>query len=302
MIAAGELGVFRSVAVECPTCRYPVPAEWSMCRRCGAPLHSVQETTRVAVPSTMHRKRNGIGLATQQSPAAQSSLAAVAAAARNGPHDTLLPGALPRPDNLLPRPTRSAPTPPPAPTPSRESTRRPKAKRTRRGRRKRAPLGTRVSTSARKHWRRILVLLVVGVALTMSLIAAWPVVFSTDNHPNIAPSSAAQELVATGVLRTVVGGGRSLYAPRNSFAQVTPTVLSAYSYRVPVVGPKTVAHIGTVSLQVNSPAVLTLATPVQGGRCVFARDEPTKARTLFLTVRTASCRASAAPTRGWKRR
>jgi len=281
-----------------------------MCRRCGAPLNTARETARVAVPATLQRKQNGIGTGLAPPPAQsrQSHLAAVAAAARNGPPDTLLPGALPRPDNLIPRATRSksasaaAPAAPTASTPT-KLVRPPKAKRVRRGRRKRAPLGQRILTTARKNWRRLLVLAIVAVALTMSLVAAWPVVFSTDTHAKAAPSSAAQELVATGVLRTVVGGARSLYAPHNSFASVTPPILSAYSYRVPVVGPTKSAHIGTVSMKVNGPKVLTLATPAQGGRCVYARDEPTKARTLFVTVHAAkTCRAAAAPKRGWKTR
>ena len=148
----------------------------------------------------------------------------------------------------------------------------------------------------------MLVLVVVAAALTMSLIAVWPVVFSTKSNASFAPSSAAQEKVATAVLRTVVGGGRTLYAPHQSFARVTPAALSASAYRVPVVGPDTATRSGTVSMRVTSAKVLTLATPADAERCVFARDEPAGAGTRFVTVRTGTCRASAAPARGWAKR
>jgi hypothetical protein len=155
---------------------------------------------------------------------------------------------------------------------------------------------------ARKHWRRIIVVPVVGAAFAVSLHAAWPVVFSTDSPPSFAPSAAAQESVATGLLRTVVGGGRTLYAPGKTFPALTPSALSSFSYNVPVVGAKTVARIGSVSMRLNGARTLTLATPADSQRCVFARDEPAKARTLFVTLRTTDCRASAAPTTGWRSR
>jgi hypothetical protein len=267
-----------------------------MCRRCGAPLHNEVENTRLTVPSALQRRRSGVAVTTPAPPPASSAraaspLAAVEAAARNGPPDTLLPGTGARPDNLLPE---SKPRVRPQPT-----ARTPRIKR---GRRIRPPLPARLWTLARRHWRHVLVVLVVAVALTMSLAAVWPVVFSTQSNASFAPSSAAQEKVAVAVLRTVVGGGRMLYAQRQSFARVTPATLSASAYRVPVVAANTKARSGTVSMGVTSAKVLTLATPADAKRCVFARDEPAGAGTRFVTVRTGTCRASAAPAQGWAKR
>jgi hypothetical protein len=198
------------------------------------------------------------------------------------PPDTLLPGAMPRPDNLLPRATRSAPVQRPLPAQVRTGMR------------------PRVAAFAKAQRRHVLAIVIVGVALTMSLIAAWPVVFSGDTPS--AATNAADQARATGLLRTVVGGGRTLFAPRHSFAQVSPSALRARSHNVPVVAAAARARAGEVSMRVTSPGVLTLATPADTKRCVFARDEPAKSGTQFVTIRTADCRAASAPTQGWSPR
>jgi hypothetical protein len=271
--------------VECPTCRYPVLAEWPQCRRCGAALHNEPEATRVRIPSTLARRRSAAGVATN-SPAptrTTRSVAAVAEAAFRSPApDTLLPGALPRPDNLLPRPPRSTPAQPMMPA--------------------RARTLARVEALARKQWRHLVVIVVVGGALTMGLVALWPVVFGSDK-PSAASRTAQQEQVrATRLLSTVVGGARSLFASGHSFAQVSSSALRARSHNVPIVASTTKARPGVVSMRVTSAAVLTLATPADAQRCVFARDEPDKAGTQFVTIRTADCRAASAPAAGWSPR
>jgi hypothetical protein len=230
-----------------------------------------------------------------------------AAATRGGPADTLLPGALPRPDNLLPRPVRSAATTArPAPddlgprrAPDDFGPRRAPVSPTRKRTAGRASL----AAFARVHWRRIIVVVVVAIALTVSLTAVWPVVFRKDvNSTPFPAASAAREQVATDLLRTVVGGGRTMYAPGHTYPVVTPEALSSFSYNVPIVGPRSTAAPRHVSMRLNSAQVLTLATPADAERCVFARDEPAKGRTRFVTVRTTDCRAIAAPAKGWHTR
>ena len=200
--------------------------------------------------------------------------------------DTLLPGAMPRPDNLLPRATRST------------SAQRPLPAQVRTG--MGTGIRTRVAAFAKAQRRHFLAIVIVGIALTMSLIAAWPVVFSADTPS--AATSAADQARATSLLRAVVSGGRTLFAPRHSFAQVSPSALRAGSHNVPVVAAAARARPGEVSMRVTSPGVLTLATPADTKRCVFARDEPAKSGTQFVTIRTVDCRAASAPTQGWSRR
>ncbi len=273
--------------MECPTCRYPVPAEWSLCRRCGAPVHGPNEATRVTVPPTMHRPKPARGNVPSpgipQKPGATSPLAAIANAARNGPPAARppAPAKLPRTDSLLP---------------NADTHRTPARARTGVG------LADRARTIATRHWRRILVLAVVAVALSMSVITVWPVLFSSASGRSATSVNAAQEAVATDLLRTVVGGGRTLWSPHHSFAGMTPATLSAYSYRVPVVASTKTARTGAVSLRVDGAGRITLATPADSERCVFARDEPAAAGTRFVTVRTGVCRASAAPATGWASR
>jgi hypothetical protein len=255
-----------------------------MCRRCGAPLHHDDgQDARLTLPAGLARRRaTAVATKPPGTPKASKAPTALPAAFGSARPDNLLHGALPRPDNLLPRATRSRPVPPTAP-PSR-STR----------------AGTRLGTIVGKHWRRILVVAVVAAALVTSLTAVWPVVFRADPAPGA--SSTAQYARATGILHTVVGGGRVLFATHRSFAHISPAQLSARSYKVPVVPATTRARVGEVSMRVTAAAVLTLATPADAQRCVFARDEPAAAGTRFVTVPTADCRAAAAPAKGWSTR
>ena len=292
--------------MECPTCKYPVPAEWLMCRRCGAPLQSGPEAGRVTIPSSMQRRLAAAGgragMANVAAPPRQPApmtAAAVAAAARSGPADTLLPGALPRPDNLLPRPVRGAATSAPA-APARNDIGTSRAARERARAQARISPVARAVGFARVHWRRIVVSAVVAVTLTVSVAAVWPVLFKSNaNNTPFPAAAAAREAIATKLLRTVSDGGRALYAPGQAYPEVTPSALSSFSSNVPIVDAKTLATPGHVSMQLNSARMLTLATPVDAERCVFARDEPAKGKTQFVTVRSTNCRAIAAPIKGW---
>lgn len=253
-----------------------------MCRRCGAPLHP-DESNRIALPATLTRRATVATAAAPTTPIATAAAAAGAPAAfRESPSDTLIPGAMPRPDNLLPRPARAKA----APARVQHHVHAP------------ADTVTRAASMGRSHWRHILVLAIVAVALTTSLVAVWPVVFRANSSS--PASSAVADARASGLLRTVVAGGRTLFAPHRSFAGLSPAQLSARSYHVPVVASTAVARAGAVSMSVTSAATLTLATPATADRCVFARDEPATPGTEFVTVATRDCRAAAAPAQGWK--
>jgi hypothetical protein len=260
-----------------------------MCRRCGAPLHP-EESNRIALPPTLTRRG---AVVTAAAPTAPISPAAAALAAfRDSPTDTMLPGAMPRPDNLLPRPARAKAAA------TRVSRSAPEATRPR--------FVAQTVSIARTHRRPILVLAIVAVALTTSVVAVWPVVFRTNTSS--APSNVAADARASALLRTVAGGGRTFFASHRSFTGLSPAELSGRSYHVAVVASTTAARLRQVSMAVTNATTLTLATPAASDRCVFARDAPTQStgqstRELagieFVTVRTTDCRASAAPARGW---
>ncbi len=199
--------------------------------------------------------------------------------------DTLIPGATPRrPDNLLPHP---------APAAAPRQARRVHAHAP-------TPAGARAGLPAfaREYWRHAVVLVVVGVALTMSVMAVWPVLFTSPSKPAAAASTGSTAR-ATALLRTVAGGGKVLFTTHRSFAGVAPATLSGHSDRVPVVAATTTAVVGTVSMRVAGTQELVLATPSDARHCVFARSYPAKSLTQFVTVATAQCRASAAPVSGW---
>jgi hypothetical protein len=211
---------------------------------------------------------------------ATSPLAALATAARNGPPRarSAAPSATPdsgRDDTLVVRPNHPG-----------------------RG----VGLAAHVRRLTLRHWRRLVVLVVVGIALSLSIVAVWPVLFRSEASKSSTSVRAAQEAVATDLLRTVVGGGRSYWSSHHSFAGIAPATLSNFSYAVPVVTATTNARAGAVSLRVDNAGAITLATPADSDRCVFARDEPAAARTRFVTMHTHSCRASAAPATGWTSR
>src|SRR5258707_67768 len=89
-----------------------------MCRRCGAPLHTDIEDARVTIPPTLAKLRDSHLAAPPRNRArgAPPPAAAVAEPVFGSPApDPPLPGALARPDNLLPRPPHSAPARPVVP-------------------------------------------------------------------------------------------------------------------------------------------------------------------------------------------
>jgi hypothetical protein len=231
------------------------------------------EDNRIPVPASMQRPQPATNTASRR-PAApaptSSALAAIAAARRNGP-----PSAPPARSLSSPAPLEHHP---------------------------RTSLGARVGTIAGRHWRRILVAAVVVVAVTASGVVVWPVLFRSSPTSSAPTTGAAREAVATDLLRTVIGGGRALFATHHSFAAATAATLSSLSYRVPVVASTSPARSGAVSMRVDSAREITLATPADANRCVFARDEPAQSVTQFVTVSTAVCRASAAPVTGWSSR
>jgi hypothetical protein len=290
--------------VECPTCKYPVLVDGSTCRRCGAPLRVPIIEAKVPVRTALKGQRaRGAGVAAPVAPPRTttpdpyiSPAARAAAYIWDAPPGTLLPGAFSRPDNLLPRATRSS-TPPAAAAPAAVVRARSSAQRV-------PVVGARVARerALRANWRRTIITGAVALALTAGVVAAWPVLFDHAGMPPIGAAPALNDARATTLLRTVVGKARETYAARHSYTSLTPAWLSARSYNVPVVDSPAVATPGAVSLRVDGAARLTLASPAGWHRCVFARDDAAHNRTEFATARTANCRASAAPATGWSAR
>jgi hypothetical protein len=254
-----------------------------MCRRCGAPLHTDIEDARVTIPPTIAKLRAAHLGVPPRTPAKGAPRAAATVAEPvfgSSVPDTLLPGALARPDNLLPRPPHSAPARPMVPA---------RAVATH-------PVG--VGELVQAHWRHLVAIVVVGGALTMGLVALWPVVFGSDGSSAASRRAQQEQVRATTLLTTVVGGARTLFATRHTFAELSPAELRARSHNVPIVAWTTNARLGEVSMR-GTTTLLTLATPANAKRCVFARDEPGKAGVQFVTLPTADCRAASAPDAGW---
>jgi hypothetical protein len=163
-----------------------------------------------------------------------------------------------------------------------------------------------VLTFARSYWRHIVVLVVTGVALTMSVIAVKPVLFTADAQttgPTGAQIAAVAQTRAKKLLNTVLKDERALYAVHHTFAGVTVASLQKRTGATKVVGAKTGAHSGQVSLKVDSARRLTLATPADAHRCVFVRDEPgAKTATHYAVTAATVCRAATAPAKGWSTR
>jgi len=253
-----------------------------MCRRCGAPLHTDVEDARVTIPPTIAKLRAAHMGAPPRTPSkgAPRAAAAVAEPVFGSPApDTLLPGALARPDNLLPRAPHSAPALPVVPA------------------RAVATHHVGVGGMVQAHWRHLVAIVVVGGALTTGLVALWPVVFGSDG-PSASRRAQQEQVRATTLLTTVVGGARTLFATRHTFAEVSPSELRARSHNVPIVAWTTNARPGVVSMR-GTTTLLTLATPADAKHCVFARDEPGKSGVQFVTLPTAACRAASAPDAGW---
>jgi len=293
--------------MECPTCKYPVLADGSTCRRCGAALRVPMLEAKVPGRTALKGQRaRGTAVATPSAPPAAPPDSYVSPAARaaayiwDAPPGTLLPGAFSRPDNLLPRATRATRAiAPPAPAPRREpAVQAPSSARTRpvvRGRsaRKGVP---RVSRS------RAIITGAIAVVVTAGAVAAWSAAFGRGAMPPIGAAPALSEARATTLLRTVVGGARGAYIAHHGYTSLTPVSLSARAYNIPVVGSHVVATPGTVSLRVDSSTAVTLASPAGWHRCVFAHDDAAHQGTVFVAVSTANCRASAAPATGWSAR
>jgi hypothetical protein len=295
--------------MECPICNYPILAESSSCRRCGAPLHVPIVDAKVPGRTALLGKRaRGAPsdvttavppVATTPPDAGLSPAARAAAYLQHGASGAPLPGAFSRPDNLLPRATRAttasggrgAPEAPGSPATVRVGAytvpivgaRGPQAR----------------ATGLRRH--RAVVTGAVTVALVVSAIAAWPIVFGGRTSPPAA-AAALHETRTTDLLRTVVTAARGSYASQQSYTGLSSESLSARVHDVPVVRASAVASAGSVSLRVNTAGVLTLASPAGAARCVFARDNAVRDITMFVTVTTPDCRASAAPSSGWSTR
>jgi hypothetical protein len=294
--------------MECPICNYPITTDGSICRRCGAPLHVPIVDAKVPGRTALLGKRGPgarggvtapVAPEAATAPAPQPSPAARAAAyLRHASNGTLLPGAFSRPDNLLPRATRTTTSGVPA---VRETSPSPTSVRV--GSYTVPIVGARGTheRSTRQHWRRAVVTGGVAVALTMTAIAVWPIAFGGRTSPS-ASAVALNESRTTDLLRTVVTAARGAYATQHGYTGLSSESLSARVHDVPVVRAFAAASPGTVSLRVNTAGVLTLASPAGAHRCVFARDDAAHDITLFASVATSDCRASAAPASGWSTR
>jgi hypothetical protein len=295
--------------MDCPTCNYPILADWSTCRRCGAPLHVPILDAKVPGRTALLRKRASgaqsgvttpVAPASPTAPDAQSTPAARAAAYLKYASDgSLLPGAFSRPDNLLPRATRATPA---SGVPAARNT-GPAPSTVRVGSYTVPIVGTGKThdRSSRRYVRRGVVTGAVAVAVTLGAIAVWPIAFgSRTSLP--AAAAALNETRTKDLVRTVVTEARGAYDSQDSYTGLSSELLSARTHGVPVVTGSSLASAGEVSLRVNDSRVLTLASPAGERRCVFARDNAARDVTLFVTVVTSDCRASAAPMTGWSAR
>ena len=275
-----------------------------MCRRCGAPLHERPRDQPGGDPVDDAPPPGGGRRCRQRTTGAN-----VASPPR--PRELDPWPRSPRPPATA-RPTRCCPARSPAPTTccpdpfaatatAAAGPRRPRPADARGRHGERSPRAPALTRYARQHWRRILVLTVVAVALTMSVIAVWPVLFSTDaNGPSFAAANAAQE---TRRDRPAPHRRRRRAHAVRARPDRSPSLTPSDAQLVLV--PRSRSSVRDdgrdrrqVSMRVNSPKALTLATPADANRCVFARDEPAKGETQFVTVRTTDCRADRAPDQG----
>jgi hypothetical protein len=297
--------------MDCPICNYPILADSSTCRRCGAPLHVPIVEAKVPGRTALLGKRAsgaGGGVQTPVAPAArttpdpQTSPAARAAAyLKHASNGELLPGAFSRPDNLLPRATRATVAPK-----ERVAPERPVTPATVRVGAYTVPIvGARAARdrSPRRQWRRGVATGAAAIAVTMGAIAVWPIAFGgRTSPPAAAAATALNESRTRDLLRTVVTAARGAYTAQHSYTGLSSESLGARAHDVPVVRAFAAASEGTVSLRVNTAGVLTLASPAGSQRCVFARDDAARDTTMFVAVTTSDCRASAAPATGWSAR
>lgn len=86
----------------CSSCGYIVPASWTECRKCGAP---VAATASIAAPAPVALPRNGLATLPPPRTAPTPPAPASNGAGFGAPDDALIPGARPRgavPDTMLP--------------------------------------------------------------------------------------------------------------------------------------------------------------------------------------------------------
>ena len=297
--------------MECPICKYPVLAEGSTCRRCGAPLHVPIIEAKVPGRTALLGKRTLGAASTVAAPAAppapavpdpHPSPAARAAASylKHAPADAMLPGAFSRRDSLLPRATRAT-----GGSTGRAVPEVPASPATVRVGAYNVPIvGARATQqrSVRSHWRKGLVTGAVAAALTIGVVAACSSAFGGGGTSGLPGAAGMNESRATALLRSVVGSARGAYAANGTYTSLNPSSLDARTRNIPIVGQSTLARVGTVSIHVNATSVVTFASPADAHRCVFARDNAARNSTVFITVSTSDCRASAAPDAGWRAR
>ena len=270
--------------MECPTCRYPVPAEWSMCRRCGAPVHSPRAKRAADRPGRPCNDRTRRRIACRAADAARSPARPrrsppLAAAAR----DTVPPRARAAARRRRRRlPARRQPACPPRP-PSGAAPCAPRSTRA----------GPRSADRRSRTGAASLVLVVVAVALTMSVVAVWPVLFRPTRRAPTRPCAATQERSRPACCAPSSAAGARCGRRTTRSPASRPRRSSAYSYPCPIVAADhDRARRARCRCGSNSANVLTLATPADAERCVFARDEPTEARNAFRDrAHAPSCRA-----------
>jgi hypothetical protein len=269
-----------------------------MCRRCGAPLRVPIIESKIPARTALQGRSTDASASPGPRAASRPPNSPVGPAPKSGyslPSNVVFS----RPDNLLPRAIRKAE--------ARRTGAAPRASTVASAIRRAASklrgfgAGRGRSHSALGHWRPVIVTGAIAIAVTTGAIAIWPAAFGGGTSPR-ADASALNEERATHLLRTVVAAARSEYKSQHSYASLHPWTVSARAHSVPVVGPSTVARSGGVSLRVDDAKVVTLASPADRQRCVFARDDATRVSTVFVTVSTSDCRASAAPDDGWSAR
>ncbi len=176
-----------------------------------------------------------------------SPLAALATAARNGP-------ARPRP--AAPAGTRQPGPAAPLPAPARGAALRTRARIARPAPLATHPRARRGRHRARDERRR-------GVAGAVPLRRLDVVDLGARRAGGGRDRSAAHSRRR----RRGRSGRRTIRSPASR-----PRTLSNFSYAVPVVAATTNARPGAVSMRVNNASEITLATPADADRCVFARD------------------------------
>lgn len=259
----------------CPSCRYLVPAGWSACKRCGAPIvHREPATVAAASPPA--------GRAPDVAPAAAVIPIRGVRAATAPPRPSPPPAAVS---------ARGFAAPPPADTLVPQAT-APLAP----GRRADALVPRATSARSRTRARARPAVAAAAVVLTLAAgVAVRTWLGGRDAASKVDENIARAELA----LRAAAEGARPLLDLHGTYAVVKPAELTGRLYRLEAVPAATAARPGQVSFAPHGNDVLVLAAPAGSDRCVFARDEPAHGRIRFAVVPDVSCRAESAPARGW---